>query len=49
MPFGEFTFRCVWLSWRIDTNCIVYSKATNLATDSAIMDELRDMKNKFRG
>ena len=28
---------------------LFYSKATNRTTDSAIMDELRDMKNNFRG
>jgi len=35
--------------WRIDPSCIFYSKATNRTADSAIMDELRDMKNNFRG
>jgi len=49
MPFGELTPRRVQWTWSIDTRCLVRSKATNGTTDSAVMDELRDMKNNFRG
>lgn len=46
MPFGEPAVR--WSS-NCGVSILVHSKATNGTTESAIMNELRDMKNNFRG
>ena len=47
MLFGKFP-RFVQQTANIDTGCLC-SKAANGTTESAIMNELRDMKNNFRG
>lgn len=48
MLSGKFSVRCVDRSQSVHA-WYVCSKATNGTTESAIMNELRDMKNDFRG